>query len=648
MTHNPRNIVLLPHNLPPAWGLTVQAAAERIRAWQNVAETRIVTRWTTEEIGSTGPGDRFFLVGRAEPLADLTGPDVRQFPVDLSTLMPWLAGDPSINLLALLKAEIEAADLGQTGEPVSLNPYPKVLVLGHGAAAEATIARLGQDGLETVWARTGHDISSFGSPPHPDNEKNTNLEILPCRQPLGIQGFAGRFAVRIETGDSIQEVWAGAVIICGAEEKIERIPESFRGLSIQTLSDFEAELFHGDSPDRTVQRDHLKIAFLTGLGRATSTSAMRRILTSSIKLAAETQADVYVLAPQVKVAEYGLERLYGRARDSGVTFIRLPEAGPEILSDPNHRPKFKVFDPLVQGHLILSPDLIVWDESSGLREDLTRWAEAFDLLSGSDRGLGPDNVLFLPSLTNRRGIMSLGPARGTDSGEIQTLEIETAVVEAQRFLTAGMELPQVIWWTGLCSRCLTCLRACPHGAVTFTDRPWFHPQACLACGICAAVCPGQAIDLIDSTDAQLKVRLDVLMARPREADRPRPRLVVFGCRRSAQIALRSAPPPEKPVDLIFAPLPCGGRLDERLVLEVLGQGVDGVMAAVCHPDNCRTQKGGLMADRRVSHIKTVIKSAGFDPRRLKFITLAPNMGLEFTRAVDTFTAELARPGADGA
>lgn len=55
-----------------------------------------------------------------------------------------------------------------------------------------------------------------------------------------------------------------------------------------------------------------------------------------------------------------------------------------------------------------------------------------------------------------------------------------------------------------------------------------------------------------------------------------------------------------------------------------------------------------MADRGVSRMKTVIKSAGFDPRRLKFITLAPNMGVEFTRAVDAFTAELARLDADGA
>jgi len=648
MTRDYKNIVVLPQNFPPPWGLTPQAAAESLRAWKNVDETRIVTRWRPEEIGSAGPDDRFFLVGRAEPISGLTGSAFKQYPVDLAGQMPWLAGDPSTNLLALIKAELEAADLEEAGEPLALSPYPRVLVLGHGPAAEATVTCLSQAGLGAVWARTADGAAPLNPPLRPDQKADSKVELIPCREPLGLQGVAGRFTVRIDTGDSIEEVQAGAVIICGSEKKVNEAPEPFRRFPVKTLTDFEAEVFSRETPAWSGQGERQKIVFLTGLGRSTATSAMRRILNASIKLAAETKADVYVLATQIKVAEYGLERLYGRARDVGVAFIRIPETGPEILSDPNGRPGLKVFDPLVQGHLLLSPDLIVWDESSAPRADLARRAEAFGLFSGPDQGLGPDNVLFLPPLTNRRGIMSLGPARGTDSGEIQTLEIESAVMEARHFLRAGVEPPRVVWWTGLCSRCLTCLRACPHGAITFTDRPWFHPQACVACGICAAVCPGQAVDLVDFTDAQVKVRLDLLMARPQEAGRAGPRLVVFGCRRSAQIAMRAATPPEKPVDLICAPLPCGGRLDERLVLEVLGQGADGVMAAVCHPDNCRTQKGGLLADRKVTYLKTTIKSAGFDPRRLKFFTLAPNMGIEFTQAVNTFIAELARLEAEGA
>ncbi len=51
--------------------------------------------------------------------------------------------------------------------------------------------------------------------------------------------------------------------------------------------------------------------------------------------------------------------------------------------------------------------------------------------------------------------------------------------------------------------CNPCESVCPHGAITIgspiTNLPVFDAQACNGCGTCIAVCPGQAIFLVDKT-----------------------------------------------------------------------------------------------------------------------------------------------------
>jgi F420-non-reducing hydrogenase iron-sulfur subunit len=96
------------------------------------------------------------------------------------------------------------------------------------------------------------------------------------------------------------------------------------------------------------------------------------------------------------------------------------------------------------------------------------------------------------------------------------------------------------------------------------------------------------------------------------------------------------------VDLSFVPLPCGGKLDDNLVLQAFLNGADGVLIGVCHEDNCRTQEGSPEARRRVDRLHLIMSETGFEPERLRFFTIAPNMGLDFSRAVADFAQAIGR------
>lgn len=635
MTSPSSNIVLLSSGLLSAYGLEPQALAKEIKGWGNVAETRLVRQWTLEQIGEIAPNHRFFLVGRGEPVPGL---DARWFPVDLAAQMPWLGGDPEDNVKALVWAALAEADLEPDLERVSIEPYSQVLVMGQGPAAKDTVFRLAQAGVKVVWAlpNSASGRLEVTAPP--------GVQILPCLGLSGLTGFAGRFTAALDMDKSLKKVQAGAVLLCSDQAREPLGGAALSSPQTITMSAFEGEI-HGDAWPDWAAEDGFRLVFLAGFGRTSNSENMRRMMTRAFEAAKGTRATVYILAPQVKVADAGLERLYGRARESGVVFIRTPDEGPQIFIDQSGRVRLKVYDSLAQADLGLTPDRLVVEEALRPGPELEPLAAKLGLTLGPDGYLGPDNVLFLSASTNRRGVLALGPVRGTDSAGRLSAEIDAAVAVAQGLLSpVEVEAGRVTVTPGLCAHCLTCVRVCPHEAILFTNQPWADPVACAACGLCVAACPGKALELVGFTNAQIKARLESLLFRPRNKNDFEPRLVMFGCQRSALIAMGNARRPHEPIDLAMAPVPCGGRIDDNLVLKTLGSGADGIIIAVCHEDNCRTQTGSLTAGRLVAHLKKILAKIGCEPERLTLVTLAPNMGVEFSREVLRFRAEMKELG----
>ena len=55
---------------------------------------------------------------------------------------------------------------------------------------------------------------------------------------------------------------------------------------------------------------------------------------------------------------------------------------------------------------------------------------------------------------------------------------------------------EVVYLEGRCVRCGDCVTACPHHAISWTDRPVRDDAVCQKCGTCAATCPSEATQII--------------------------------------------------------------------------------------------------------------------------------------------------------
>jgi heterodisulfide reductase subunit A len=205
------------------------------------------------------------------------------------------------------------------------------------------------------------------------------------------------------------------------------------------------------------------------------------------------------------------------------------------------------------------------------------------------------NVRHRPAASPRRGIFFVGPCHDEVDQEDIKFEIHWITAALTLLLKGDPALDQVAEIDkGLCARCLTCLRACPHGAVVLRDgfQPWIAAQACFGCGICVSSCPARAITSKSQDPA---------------AQSTAAQTVVFACERSAGLAAQAAGLASTGADnpLEIRTVPCAGRLDQVTLVQPLIDGAQNVIVAGCHEGNCRSMTGSKTAATRVRQMTAI-------------------------------------------
>jgi len=117
-------------------------------------------------------------------------------------------------------------------------------------------------------------------------------------------------------------------------------------------------------------------------------------------------------------------------------------------------------------------------------------------------------------------------------------------------------------------------------------------------------------------------------------------MTVIGCERSAGAALarlaeegRGLPP-----HVQWQSVPCGGSIDELMILEAFENGAERVMVVSCAAGACNSLVGDERARRRTAAARELLESVGVSGWRLRYETMAPNMGNDLLRWVDEFVA----------
>jgi coenzyme F420-reducing hydrogenase delta subunit/Pyruvate/2-oxoacid:ferredoxin oxidoreductase delta subunit len=330
----------------------------------------------------------------------------------------------------------------------------------------------------------------------------------------------------------------------------------------------------------------------------------------------------YVFTRNLKVAADGLERRYRECRESGTLFFKFDDAGPVFEDSPDGTVMiFK--DPLLGQEMELIPDLLVVDEHVNPGISLKPLLDAAPLAFLSSPFLQPESTRFSGVETPKAGIFAVGPARGVFDPAMIRTDVESVAVALDELLRrepdGTLSGPPAID-PAKCTMCLTCLRLCPHGAITFGKTAEADPVTCVRCGICAVECPMTAISLAPPPGAP---DIDSRIREGLAASTGSKKILAFVCSRSAEQAL-DAVGPGVLENLIPIVVRCAGTIGLPHVLGAFRQGADAVIAAGCFQGNCASGYGTVLAEERTLQVQDILAEIGIDPHLARFVPTAAN------------------------
>lgn len=525
----------------------------------------------------------------------------------------------------------------QSATPESeLKTNRRVLVLGGGLTAKRVIRELAHLGFQSL---------------------NFSLDEPLAGQPSSgitdFQGFPGSFRVGVVSRGGKRRVEeAGAVVV--AVDSLLSPTLGKWGLApsetVWHLSDFADRLESEPRLLRSGGQAVRTVVFVCGFTHHSYPHTQRQTVECGLALSADPFTRVIFLLEHFKVAEEGMERLMRQAREKGILFVKLSRPGPRIRA-AGDRLTVSYLDETLGETLTVSPDLLVVEEKCSPAVSVRPLANLLGVTLDSNGFFQGDHIHNRPIFTNRTGIFVVGESKGPQSQAESDEEAMAVALEALHLLSDDVHeaTPGRIGKNVTrCARCLTCFRVCPHRAISHIgdDIPFFSDLACRGCGICAAECPMQAIDLKGATGKELKAAIRAKDANEgvTSIDPGDPRILAFVCQNSAYESWQHAR--LMGVDfsqaLKLIKVPCAGRVDEDCLLSALAEGFDCVLVLGCHHDGCKAGEGSARCERRVNALKAFLGRMGLKGDRLMFGTTGPGKPFDFVRAY-----ERARAAASG-
>lgn len=380
-------------------------------------------------------------------------------------------------------------------------------------------------------------VTAVHAHPHIDLHMNTQL--------ASTRGFMGNFTSTLEPvgekrkeNECIQLQHGVAILATGGKEY--RGDEYGYGNSqkIVTGQEFEQLLSRhdmGKSKAGDVELpDSLVMILCVGpankyCARICCTTALKNALALK-KL--KPEARVTVIYKDIRT--YGFkERLYTRARESGVIFIQYDDnSQPQVSVDQNSQPlEVSVWESIIGKHIKLTPDMLMLSNPVIPSSAAQELSERLKVQLDTNGFFLEAHVKLRPVDFSSEGVFMAGIAHYPKLLEESIVQAQAAAARAATLLshdtiTTGGKIAIVN--QDLCVGCLTCVRSCAYGAASIQPDMTgignipgaanIEAALCQGCGVCAGACPAGAIEMMHSTNQQMMAKIDALF----ETQRPEP------------------------------------------------------------------------------------------------------------------------------
>ena len=412
----------------------------------------------------------------------------------------------------------------------------KALVVGGGIAGMNAALDLAGQGFESTIVEKASELGGMARKLHHTIEgadiyayldqliakvgSEERIDILTDARVTGFEGFQGNFVteVAVGSGNGTRKIDHGVIIVATGGGEY-RPTEFMYGQDDRVVT--QVELSDRLAEKGAADLNSVVMIQCVGSRNEENENCSRICCQSAVKNALgikklNPDAQVYVLYRDMRT--YGLlEDYYTEARKQGVIFIRFDKDHPPQADSSSGEVLVTVKDHVLQKNVEIRCDLLAL--SAGVVAADTEELSNIMKLNRNPEGFFMEaHVKLRPVDMGGEGIFLSGMAHGPKLISETIAQAQAAASRATTFLSKDeIKLSAITAKvdTDHCVKCLTCVRSCPFDVPKFNIAEGainIDEALCHGCGVCAGVCPRQAIQLSFYEDEQIICKIDALLA----------------------------------------------------------------------------------------------------------------------------------------
>jgi len=346
--------------------------------------------------------------------------------------------------------------------------------------------------------------------------------------------------------------------------------------------------------------------------------------------------EVKVFYIDIRAFGKGFEDLFQRSKGKGVKYIRgLPG---DVQEDPQSQDLILFTEntstDLLEKHRV---EMVVLSQGLVPSKDMNKIQEMLALQKTSDGFYLEAHPKLQPVDSASAGIFFAGTAESPKDIKDAVTQASAAAVRAARIMSPGKITVEAITSRvdeDKCTSCGICAKVCPYNAIT-VDKKNKRPAvvieaACAGCGTCAAECPFDAIEMNHFTDSQILSQVDAILEK-----KPLEKVVCFACNwcsyagaDSAGIARLNYPPNIRLIRTM-----CSGRVDQKFIWKAFEAGAPVVLLSGCHFGDCHYIDANHWTKKRVEKIWKKMEKWGLRKERLQLEWISAAEGVRFSQVM---------------
>jgi len=344
---------------------------------------------------------------------------------------------------------------------------------------------------------------------------------------------------------------------------------------------------------------------------------------------------IYVFYVDIRAFGKGFEDLFTRAKREGVAFIRgLPA---EIVEDKRTNNLVLTGENTLRRELYeTSVGMVILSIGIEPRQDSDIVQRLLTLSRAADGFFMEAHPKLRPVDTPTGGVFLAGCAESPKDIKDSVTQASAAAARASILMAKGkvtVEALTPIVDTENCRVCGLCARVCPYNAIV-VDKELKKTQvieaACAGCGTCGAECPFGTITMRHFTDAQIFAQIDA--ATEQNADK---KIVAFCCNwcSYAGADFAGVSRMQYPTIVRVIRTMCSGRVAPKFVERAFLRGAAAVLVAGCHLGDCHYINANYQTQRRVEKLWKKMERLGLDKNRLQLAWISAAEGERFASKI---------------